>query len=312
MPAIGGALMLGALPRIQRTFRLRDFLWLALGMAILANSRPYEGLLVCVPALAALVWSFWKKPHPRTSLLRRAAPAMLLLLGTLAFMGYYNQRVFGHALTPPYQADRAMYASAPHFVFQKARLEPVYRHRVLREFYSGWELHWFEDMQTPQGFFRKTVKKLGIAVLFYFGTVLLVPLVMLPKAILDRRIRFLFITGGVFAVGLGVETWLLPHYIAPFAAGVYAILLQCMRHLRACRPRGRSAGLLIVRTIPVLCVVLALVRLYAQPLHIELPGPKSLTAYGIPPLGAARARVLKQLANRPGNQLAIVRYSPDA
>ncbi len=47
--AIGGALVLGALPRVMRTARIRDGLWMALGVAILANSRPYEGLLLSVP-----------------------------------------------------------------------------------------------------------------------------------------------------------------------------------------------------------------------------------------------------------------------
>ncbi len=181
----------------------------------------------------------------------------------------------------------------------------------MREFYSGWELRWFEDMRTPGGFLRKTVKKLGIAVLFYFGVVLLAPLVMLPRVLFDRRIRFLVVTGGVFGIGLLMETWLLPHYVAPFAAGLYAILLQCMRHLRARGPRGRSAGLFLVRAIPALCVLLAVLRLYAQPLHLQLPGAESFTAYGIAPLGLRRAQVLAELKKIPGEQLAVVRYIPD-
>ena len=52
--AIGGALVFGALPRILRGFRARDFFWMALGIVLLANSRPYEGALICVPAVLVL------------------------------------------------------------------------------------------------------------------------------------------------------------------------------------------------------------------------------------------------------------------
>jgi len=240
----------------------------------------------------------------------RSAPAAALLIAAAAFMGYYDYRVFGKASTPPYKVNRDTYASAPHFVFQSARPEPVYRYKAMRDFYTGLELRWFEDMQTGRGFLRKTLRKAGMAGFFYFGAALLLPLVVLPKLLFDRRIRFLVAVGLIFAAGLALETWMIPHYAAPFTAGIYAILLQCMRHLGA-RRRGDSAGLFIVRATPVLCVTLALLRLGAVPLHIRLPGAKMLTAYGSSPVGLARQRVLKELENLPGGQLAVVRYRPD-
>src|SRR5580658_3876043 len=47
--ALGGALVLGGVPRFMRAARLRDGLLLSVGVILLATSRPYEGLLLCLP-----------------------------------------------------------------------------------------------------------------------------------------------------------------------------------------------------------------------------------------------------------------------
>ncbi len=310
--AIGGALVLGALPRIWRAFRARDIFWMGLGMAILATSRPYEGLLVSIPALFVLCWLIARKPHPPGLVLaRRIAPAAAVLLATFAFMGYYNYRVFGNVFTPPYALNRAMYASAPHFLWQQPRPEPVYRHPVFRELYSGWELGWFLKSRTLSGFLQMNALKLAWATTFFLGFALLAPLIMLPRVFRDRRIRLLVVGGIVFGIGLAIETWLIPHYVAPFTAALYAILMQCMRHLRVWQVGNRPSGLFLVRAIPVICVALATLRLYAQPLNLYLaPDTFSTRAwFGTKPLGLPRAHVLKQLENSPGKQLAIVKYS---
>lgn len=73
--ATGGALVLGALPRIFRTQRVRYSLLLGLGVAILANSRPYEGLVFCIPVAGwLLLWVAGRSSPP----LRETAPTVLL------------------------------------------------------------------------------------------------------------------------------------------------------------------------------------------------------------------------------------------
>ena len=52
---LGGALVLGALPRILARQRIRDSALMSLGFALLANSRPYEGLFLSLPVVAALL-----------------------------------------------------------------------------------------------------------------------------------------------------------------------------------------------------------------------------------------------------------------
>ena len=73
--AIGGALVLGAIPRLRARLRIRDSILLALGLAIMANSRPYEGLVFSIAVGIALpFWlNYWRLRH------RLPAPAVVLL-----------------------------------------------------------------------------------------------------------------------------------------------------------------------------------------------------------------------------------------
>ena len=95
--ALGGALVLGALPRIRSRQRVRDAVLLGIGVAVLANSRPYEGSVFVVPvAIALLTWMFGRKaPSWRVSLLRVLLPTSIVLAITFGAMGYYFWRVSG-------------------------------------------------------------------------------------------------------------------------------------------------------------------------------------------------------------------------
>ena len=80
--AIGGALVLGAWPRIIRRQRLGDALMLGLGLAILANSRPYEGFILALPvAVSLFLWMLGKRSPPRNVLVSRVVLPMLLVTG---------------------------------------------------------------------------------------------------------------------------------------------------------------------------------------------------------------------------------------
>src|SRR5437016_405102 len=104
--AAGGALVLGAMPRIVCRARTRDALLLGLGLAILANTRPYEGFLFSIPVAAwFLRWLAGKTKwtaNKRTRLTRVLTPLAVILVLTLVFMGYYNWRLTGNALLFPH------------------------------------------------------------------------------------------------------------------------------------------------------------------------------------------------------------------
>jgi hypothetical protein len=313
--ALGGALVLGALARVRKTFRGRDFFWMGLGMAILATSRPYEGMLISIPIVGILAWSLWNSPRPELSVLvRRMWAGIAVLVVTIAFMGYYDYRLYGNPLTPPYKVNRDTYAVVPHFLWQASRPEPAYRHPAMKNFYAGSdplaEPSWFnEETRSPIGFLNIATRKLTGALFFFLNFTFMPALVALPAVFGDRRNRLLMPVVLVFLAGMAVGTWFMPHYAAPATVLLYLFLLQSMQHLR----KWGSRGLFIARAMPVLCVVLTIFRVCAQPVHLSLPDALHATQswYGSRRIGLERARIAEMLAKHPGRQLAIVRYRPD-
>lgn len=315
--ALGGALVLGSLPRLMKTFRLRETLLMAAGISLLATSRPYEGILLCLPVAFILGrWMFLGSNRPNTAvLLRRTAAPLALIVAAGAWMGYYDYRAFGNPLTPPYAIDRATYAMAPYFIWQSARPEPEYRHALMRDFYYHNELVAFNKNHTRSGLLPQSLIKGVRGLVFFAGIALLPPLIMLRRVLLDHRIRFLVLCIPVLMAGMLIEIFLIPHYLAPFTVVFYAIGLQAMRHLRVWTPEGRPVGIGLVRSLVTVCIVMAGLRLYAAPLHLtihEWPASEWTDQwYGPGEFGAQRAKIEDELERLPGNQMAIVRYSAD-
>jgi hypothetical protein len=300
--ALGGALVLGALPRVMHQQRTTDAVILGLGIAILANSRPYEGLLLCVPvALALAAWAWLPKlvrahfglcargPVSAGTMWRITAAVALVLIATGTCMGYYFWRVTGSPWKMPQVLEREQYGIAPFFVWQASLPQHAYHHDAMQRFYTSLEV---VPRQAISGYW-----------LFFLGPLLSLPLLAAPWFVCDRRIRFLLITCGVLAVGLGVETWFLPHYAAPMTAALYAILLQGVRHFATDKRGG-----VVARAIPLALAMGLLVRIGAPHFHIPLTPewPQSWCTIGR--RNYDRANLIQYLVSLGGRHVVIVRY----
>lgn len=228
-------------------------------------------------------------------------------------MGYYDARVFGSPLTLPYTVNRATYALAPYYVWQKPRPEPLYHHAEMRRFYEVDELQDYYRVHSWSGFPKMTLVKALRGILFFSGIALLPPLFMLPSALRDRRVRVLVISLGVLAVGMAIEIYLFPHYLAPFTAAFYGLGIQSLRHLWHWTPGDKPVGMAIARFTVLICVVMAGIRVFDRQLNCPVPGyPVSTWIcnwFGPDHFVPERARVEEELSQNPGGQLAIVRYS---
>lgn len=315
--AIGGALVLGALPRIKESQRVHDALALGAGLAILANSRPYEGLVFSLPAAALLcTWMLSRKSPPLPVTLRRVMlPLSLVLLLTTAGLGYYFWRVTGSAFRMPYQIERQTYAVAPYFAWQSPRPAPAYRHEAMKAMFIGEEYK-----RGYMGAFRPLaiIAKAFWGWTFYLGPVLSLPFFMLGLVLpygagwkdASRDLRFLILSLTFFLVGMACETFFHPHYAAPATCLLLVIVLLAMRPLRSWRPRRKPTGIFLTRSMVVICMLMFVVRAFAGPLHV--PRRQFYTAawyqYTVPSFG--RGTVIRQLQQYPGPQLVIVQYKP--
>ena len=329
LAATGGALVLGALPRIMRRQRVRDAILMALGVAMLANTRPYEGFILSLVAAARLLWWFVKRkpverksverksaerksidpkpiksrPSPSLLLVRVALP-MLLVLGLAgAATSYYFWRVTGSATTMPQQLNRETYSVARYFYGQTAYPEPVYRHKAIHDFYTDTEFQHFKIAQTLPGILRQLGTKIALTWMFYVAPLLTPPLFFLPWIARDRRIRFLLIAGAVGFASSALVLFFNIHYVAAMVPILLAIIVQGMRHLRTWRWDGRPTGQFLVRAIVIGCIVMIPVQVH---ILAATPAPGSWAA-----IGPERVALETQLQSLPGPHLILVRYGPN-
>jgi hypothetical protein len=304
LAATGGALVLGAMPRIMRRQRVPDAIVMAIGIAVLANTRPYEGFVLSAVVAGGLIFWIVKQKLDAGILVRRVALPMVLAVGVAAAAtSYYCWEVTGDPLRMPQQVNRETYAVARYFYWQTAYPAPVYHHKVMRDFYAGLESSEFKHAQTLPGALLQILKKVGMTWIFYLAPILTVPLFMLPRIVRDRRIRFLLIAGVISLVASGLVIFFNIHYLAPVVPIVLAVVVQGLRHLRAWHWEGKPTGLFLGRAVVLLSLLMLPVQVYILSANPDPGTTKSL--------GSKRAALVMELESLPERQLVLVRYRSD-
>jgi hypothetical protein len=301
--ATGGALVLGALPRIKKRPAVRYALAAGVGIAILANSRPYEGALFCAPSATWLLWWLGSESKLRVPLVTRlgkvAIPLCLMLAVTAGAMGYYNWRVTGNPLLLPHVLNTRTYHTAPLFLWERSKAPMHYRNAQFEDFYNGWERNNYEGDWA--GVARVSWEKLFRCGVTYFWPGLLLALPALPFALRDGKMRLPLVSVILALLGVGVVIWSNAHYAAPMTCAIYLLIVQTMRHLRTMRIGARPVGLALSRAIVLLLILdtgINVGRRVCDTLIWPCEGDVS------------RQAIADKLAATPGKHLVVVRYDP--
>jgi hypothetical protein len=300
--AIGGALAIGALPRVLRRKRLRDVVMLAAGLALLANSRPLEGLIFSIPiAIWLAVWLVRKDSIKFQAKVRRTIlPLLAIACCVGSWMIYYNWRLTGHPFLLPHVLNQRTYRTEPLFLWQSFKPKRTYNNAQFDFFYNVWSRSQYrrswDDIKQVTG------AKLENYWATFLGPFSILPGFMLPWALRDRKLRLLVVTLGVSCLGLLSVVWSMAHYAAPLTCIVFAFIVQGMRHLRQVRFETRPVGFAWLRISVLMFFVTSGASMLQQVRH-----PYSWT-FGFGPGNLSRAKILNDLKKQPGQHLVMVRY----
>jgi hypothetical protein len=306
--AIGGALLLGALPRLRRKLSWQQSAVFCLGLALLANSRPFEGCCFAFPLCMSLAWLLLRSAVPLHERWNQAVlPCALVLAVAAAGMLHYNLRSTGNAFTMPYTLNQAEYHISKPFLFQQPNPIPHYHNLPMRIFYFYHEYQELLMSRTAWGLQVLMARKFFCYYAFLLWPLLLVFIPGMILALRDRELRP--VAGALLLLLLGLTIQLWPahgHYAAPGAGAVLLILLYTLRRLR----NARSWTWLpwFTRAIVLAWFLWMLVpisnRLWS-PFSFDTEFSRDQTSV---PKEIDRERLQAQLSRLPGQHLILVHY----
>jgi hypothetical protein len=302
---VGGALLLGAWGRLRHTVRLSYALLMGTGLAILANSRPYEGFATSIPVAVWLaIWFFKKRGSElREAIVRIALPLALIVAAVGGAIGYYNWRVTQNPFEMPYQVAIKTYYPEPMFMWQEVKPFPNYHHAIFVEHYEGWLLPFYWQRRSSFVGYLASLYDQRKYARFLLNWGMALPLIMLPWVVRDRRVRLLIVVGLVTGVALLLLAEpFLAHYAAPVLGVILAVVLQGMRHLWVCDRRGFRIGQTFVRAAVLFSLFSAVNNL--TPASIREPESDYYHYH------TGRAATVQELQQLEGLHLAIVKYIP--
>ena len=311
--AAAGALVMGSVARLEDTAKQRR--WAALcgfGVILLFASRPFEALLWSGVAFGFA--EFRLRRNARETAVRfyaRVLPSFLavFLIGAGA-LAWYNWRVTGSPLTPPYLEYQQIYGTPQPYWWGKPVHVASFTYPEIRDNYLN-QLQLYDDRYSLSRIVKSEVKRLGDFWSFFIGPFFTPALIFGGYILGDRRIRPWLWASIPFVLDKATYHAWFPAQNAPATVLIVLVVAQCWRHLYAAG-RHRRVGATICNHLVAACAIAIVLGGLGRAAEPMLPR----TLRHLPPLWEALypARTLKEdvtavLEKTPGKHLVFVKYS---
>jgi hypothetical protein len=216
-------------------------------------------------------------------------------------LGIYLKHVTGSPFVTAYQISQKTYGW-PVALAWTPPLPIENRHLEMANYYA-YEIGEHAKVADPINFIEYFVLHLEEYWRFFFGPVLTIPLIMLGRVWRSKKMLFAGAAGGICAILL--EGAASPHYLAPAAAVLIAILVECCRHLQAARIR-------VLPLLPATMLLVLTLRIGAQQLGLPYTQKLNFQTWCCRVEGNQdKPRIVAELAKTPGNHLVFVKPKTD-
>ena len=299
MAMLGGALLYGAVPRLVNNPRIRDAILCGTGIAILAMSRPYEGLIASIPAAGYLLFGLFRNKELAWGRITSVVilPLCLILLLSASFMAFYNYRTTGNPYKFPYSVNAETYSVTPLFFFGDIRPSPGYRHYVMKRIYIDYAVGIWRSLQTFSGYMERKIEDFKISWLFFSPSLLTVFVLGIPAALKSGRFRFVVFSCMLFVLSQLLISTSWPHYAAPYTGLFTLVIISGLRALWNWEFRGKRFWPYIIIPIFIFSIV------HSYKIGLESNGYRGYYK------NSRRSGITSELEKKGGKHLIFVRYT---
>jgi len=285
-------------------------IWLGLGLAVLVNSRPLEGILMAIPVgCLVLPWKIkWERTRNFHFVKKVILPFVLILSIIVIGVGSYNKAITGKASRFPYVLCLKNQMTIPLFIWEPLRPGASLRFPATSYFMRDDSARYYLEKRTWKGFFTDEFKDIRRIFIFYFGYVLAAPvLFFLPGFLRNKQRAFksflvVLILACTCAAMPSMALW---HYFSPVTDLVVLLVVWGLRTL-ACFLKHKAIKLVYVL---IAIQVMSNMVIFVKSDRVE--------SYGTPAQGQGfaleqytRQQLINVLMQKGGKHLVIVDRDP--